>query len=433
LGFPKEYAGFEGARRDPILQVEGPKELPALHDFQKQIVTNIIELVDADVPKTNKRGLLSLPTGAGKTRVAVEALVNAMRDYILIGPILWVAQTDELCEQAVQTWNYVWRAVGPEDTLQINRLWSGNEADPFSGDGYQVIVATIAKLQSCIKDPDYDWLKNDLQCLVIDEAHGSTTPEYTQLLNWLDMGRKADRIPLIGLTATPFRGGEDQTRWLVNRYGGKRLDGAILGDDPYPLLQRKGVLAYVDHRELEGSDIHLNLNELDELKRYSRVPTTALDRIGADTHRNSILLNSILSLDPTWPVLLFAASVEHAQTMAALLSSEGVTAAAISGQTDMAVRRHYIEDFRRKKIRVLTNYGVLTTGFDAPSVRAVYVARPTYSPVLYQQMIGRGLRGPKNGGKDRCLIVNVIDNILQYGEELAFRQFEYLWKEQSSF
>jgi superfamily II DNA or RNA helicase len=70
---------------------------------------------------------------------------------------------------------------------------------------------------------------------------------------------------------------------------------------------------------------------------------------------------------------------------------------------------------------------VLAQGFDAPAVRAVYVARPTFSPNRYQQMIGRGLRGPKNGGKPECLIVNVADNILQYGDELAFRQFEYLW------
>ncbi len=76
---------------------------------------------------------------------------------------------------------------------------------------------------------------------------------------------------------------------------------------------------------------------------------------------------------------------------------------------------------------MLTNYGVLTTGFDAPAVRAVYITRPVYSPVLYQQMIGRGLRGPKNGGKERCLIVNVTDNVEQYGEKLAFHKFEHLW------
>jgi superfamily II DNA or RNA helicase len=115
--------------------------------------------------------------------------------------------------------------------------------------------------------------------------------------------------------------------------------------------------------------------------------------------------------------------------MAALLTLEGVSAAAVAGETDPGVRRHYIEAFRRGDIRVLTNYNVLTTGFDAPAVRALYVARPTYSPVRYQQMIGRGLRGPLNGGKERCLIVNVADNLAQFGEALAFRSFEYLWNQ----
>ena len=42
-------------------------------------------------------------------------------------------------------------------------------------------------------------------------------------------------------------------------------------------------------------------------------------------------------------------------------------------------------------------------------------------------MIGRGLRGPRNGGTERCLLVNVEDNVAQYGERLAFYEFEYLW------
>jgi superfamily II DNA or RNA helicase len=124
---------------------------------------------------------------------------------------------------------------------------------------------------------------------------------------------------------------------------------------------------------------------------------------------------------------VFATSVDQARLLAAFLSIGGISAKSVSGDTDVNARRHYVEQFKSGKVRVLTNYGVLTTGFDAPAVRAVYVARPVYSPVLYQQMIGRGLRGPLNGGKDRCLLVNVADNVEQYGEALAFRHFEPLW------
>jgi len=62
-------------------------------------------------------------------------------------------------------------------------------------------------------------------------------------------------------------------------------------------------------------------------------------------------------------------------------------------------------------LKILVNYGVLTTGFDAPSIEAVIIARPTTSVVLYSQMLGRGLRGTKMGGTKDCTIIDVNDNI----------------------
>ena len=59
--------------------------------------------------------------------------------------------------------------------------------------------------------------------------------------------------------------------------------------------------------------------------------------------------------------------------------------------------------------------------------RAIIVARPVYSPNLYFQMIGRGLRGPLNGGDERCLILNVRDNIENYDRALAFSDLDWLW------
>lgn len=425
LGFPKEFAGFEQSRRESVWTVDGPPNLPALHAFQQQITLEIRSLLGST---SGKRGLLSLPTGAGKTRIAVEALVNAVKVGEISGPILWVAQSDELCEQAVRTWGYVWQAVGPQRQLRINRLWASNEADPFDTD-VQVVVATIQKLQGCFRDPLYDWLSR-ATCVVVDEAHSSIGPSYTALLHWLGLGRGNDRCPLIGLTATPFRGGEEETRRLVGRYGGRRLDVGALGDDPYMRLQELGVLAKVNHELISGTTINLSDKELSELERTRLFPASASERIGKDFDRNMMILDSIKQLPRDWPILLFATSVDHAQTMAAFLSMEGIPASSVSSYTEAGARRHYIEAFRTGELRVLTNYAVLTTGFDAPAVRAIYVTRPTFSPVLYQQMIGRGLRGPKNGGKERCLIVNVKDNIHRYGEELAFRQFEYLWSNQ---
>lgn len=423
LGFPIEFAGFENSRRDPLLKVAGPPNLKKLHDFQQSIASSMKRLIREKDPS---RGILSLPTGAGKTRVAVQSIVELIRDEEFRGPILWVAQNDELCEQAVQSWYDVWRAVGARGELFISRLWGPNEAEE-SDNAPQVVVATIQKLQGRFDDEAYGWLKS-CSVVVIDEAHGSTEPMYTRLLDWIGLSRGKGDIPLIGLTATPFRGvSKEETERLVARYGRHRLDLNELGDDPYRTLQDKGVLAHVEQRLIDGSAISLTLDEADSLKQLRKLPAAAEERLGADTERNRRILKAVLQLPANWPVLLFATSVAHAQVMAALLQAQGVSAAPIWGGTDMGARRHYIEEFRERRIRVLTNYNVLTQGFDAPAVRALCVARPTFSPTVYQQMIGRGLRGPLNGGEETCLIINVEDNVAQFGEELAFRQFEHLW------
>jgi superfamily II DNA or RNA helicase len=424
VGFPAEFAGFEKGRLDPILEVLGPPDLPDMHSFQQTIANNLRRLLRGE---DGLRALLSLPTGAGKTRVAVQAIVDAIQEEQFPSPILWIAQSGELCEQAVQTWSFVWRAKGPRHTLTLSRLWAQNEAVP-ADEGSQVVVATIDKLLAgCIKDAKYDWLAK-ATCVVIDEAHESIAPSFTEVLSWLGLDARHDRCPMVGLTATPFRGtSETETKRLVRRYAERRLDREVLGDDPYGMLQEMGVLARVNHRLLEGSTVELSPQELAQLRQTRRLPTEAESRLGADVNRNLRLLESIESVASDTTVLLFATSVDHAQTMAALLRLHEIPAAAISGETEPGARRHYIEEFRAGRLRVLTNFNVLTQGFDAPAVGAVFVARPTFSPNLYQQMIGRGLRGPMNGGKSECLIVNVKDNFYQYKEQLAFNEFEYLW------
>jgi len=198
-------------------------------------------------------------------------------------------------------------------------------------------------------------------------------------------------------------------------------------DDPYHFLQQRGVLAQVQQKVLAGMDIPWTSDLARHLEQFGTLPSSVENNVGQNFERNRVILESITSQPDDWTVLLFASSVDHARAMAAELSYYGVPARPISGGTDPALRRRYIEQFRDHDIRVLTNYNVLTQGFDAPEVRAVYVTRPTFSPNLYQQMIGRGLRGPLNGGSEEVLIVNVADNLEKYGGQLAFHHFDYLW------
>lgn len=440
LGFGDEFAGASHVRRDPELIVLGQPNLKPLHGYQERIVQEVDRLLDGD--GAHPRGLISLPTGSGKTRVAVQALVQALVDGRLASPVLWIAQSDELCEQAVQSWSEVWRAIGTTDELRIGRLWGPTNEVSEADAGHQVVVGGIDKLRYRVDSPAYNWLAQ-ATCVVIDEAHSAITPEYTQVLRWLGIsaaGRTmATRAPLLGLTATPFRGvSREETERLVNRFGGRRLDRLDAPEGDYEAMYRElqamGVLALVDGEELETGTFIDVATEASGDERTSfdqrRDLTSArvFDRIANDVARNRLLLKSISERPADWPILLFAVSTQHAHTMAALLTLQDISAAAIDYRTEPEIRRRYIDRFRRGDLRVLANFNVLAQGFDAPAVRAIYVTRPTFSPNNYQQMIGRGLRGPANGGKKRCLIVNVRDNWTMYGDKLAFYEFEHLWK-----
>lgn len=237
------------------------------------------------------------------------------------------------------------------------------------------------------------------------------------------------RRHLVGLTATPYRNNEDLTLRLVRRFG-TRLDLDVFAGDQNEAirqLQDLGVLAHVRHRELLGAEIRLSSDEVSSSEKFGVLPKRAEQRLAEDQDRNQRIIEEIENLPADWPILVFATSVAHAKFLAAKLNDRQIRAAAIDSATPVSERRKRIEDFRKGRIQVLTNYGVLAQGFDAPATRAVVVARPTYSPNVYQQMIGRGLRGPKNNGTPTCLILNVRDNVVNYQGELAFTKFDYLW------
>lgn len=427
LGFPDSFAGATAPTLEPRVEVDGPSEFPALHDYQEQLARGLFQLLDNRTPQ---RGMLSLPTGAGKTRVTAEGVIRWIRERgNPNGPVLWIAQTEELCEQAVQSWKFVWSKVGAEVPLAISRLWSSNEATPVDGRPH-LVVATDAKLQICLASDNYDWLR-DTALVIVDEAHVAISRRYTEILEGLGLTHQRTGRHLVGLTATPYRNNEELTRRLVQRFGTRLDAGVFNGDlaDAIGQLQSLGVLAEVRHRELAGATIQLNADELSRSQQFAGLlPKGAEQRLADDPERNQRIVDEIAAMPADWPVLVFATSVAHAKFLAAKLEDRDIRASAIDSATPTAERRKKIDDFRRGRIRVITNYGVLTQGFDAPATRAVVVARPTYSANIYQQMIGRGLRGPRNGGKETCLILNVRDNITNYGESLAFTQFEYLWQ-----
>ncbi|MFF4650557.1 DEAD/DEAH box helicase [Streptomyces sp. NPDC001380] len=433
MGFGAEYAGRRDRSQENEFVVPGTARFDPLHDFQKRISRQLRDVLLLKEANGNAlKGMVELPTGAGKTRVAIETVLRLFIDGSMKGPILWIAQSAELCEQAVQTFVKVWRGLEDESPLTIGRLWDNNVVHEPDTE-FSVVVATDAKLDVVAGTDAYEWLSR-ASAVFVDEAHrAGGSKRYTKILRWLGVDGRTWKRPLVGLSATPFKGRIDEgepTRELAARFGNRKIKA--FDDNAYEELSRIEVLARVRHEVLPGVDVVLNDGEILQVQSKRRLEQGVMDRIGQDQARMRILVDHIMRQNPEWPVLVFTPSILSAQVLAATLRYRGVTAEAVSGQTGQRTRRDVIERFKRGEIRVLANCDLLVQGFDAPGVRALYIARPTFSPSAYIQMAGRGLRGPKNGGKEECLIVDVADNFGAVNDFLGYRAYEDLWLEQEA-
>ena len=425
-GFPLEFASSARVKRGGEITVSGPIHLPELHEYQKEILGGLGDLFSSGAGR--RRAVISLPTGGGKTRVAAEAVVR----LVLNGErtekrsALWIAQTDELCEQAVQCFRQIWvnKGMMGED-LRVVRLWGGQSTRPVPPEDGEavVVVASIQTINNRFDVSELDWLASP-GVVVIDECHHAITKSYSALLRWLDVqtGGEAARAvepPVLGLSATPWRGyDEEESARLAARFDRRWFPAKqhLL----YDRLRGMGVLARLEYRPIDYSKpVALSEADVRHFDQYGELPEAVVERIAVDPERNDLIVEAVLSAK-AGSILLFANSVAHAQYLAARLHLAGCPAAAVSGETDRLARQHFVRRFRSGEIRVMCNHSVLATGFDAPRADMILISRPVFSPVRYMQMVGRGLRGPANGGTEACTIVTVEDNILNYRDRLAY-------------
>ena len=155
----------------------------------------------------------------------------------------------------------------------------------------------------------------------------------------------------------------------------------------------------------------------DDLRKFNKtgfLPSDSLDDLSSNFSRNDEILGRVRQLikNGKQRILVFAASTEHAKILSALLEYKNLKSGLILGETPMEIRQGIYRDFKQGEINVMVNYGVLTTGFDEPKLDVCLIARPCSSPVLYSQMVGRALRGVKNGGNSQNLIIDVSDNFI---------------------
>ncbi|MFZ4434699.1 MAG: DEAD/DEAH box helicase, partial [Microthrixaceae bacterium] len=353
LGFDTEFAGRRKAERADVERVAGPVVAGELHDFQREIADRVLEILSE-----HRRGIVDLPTGAGKTRVAIESVLDHAAEQGRLGTVLWVAEREELCEQAVTQWLQLWRARGLTDReLTVLRFWGGRTPSATDPDSDTVVVASRQQLVKRLSDGRVDWLQR-AGIVIIDEAHHSTARTYRQLINWRKDGG-ADPFAVLGLSATPFRSGDDPSADLARLFDRSLVTGSMMGDKwkrRIKWLQKHDYLSKVKWRDLERGEVEPTEEEAQYLTEQANL-TTGInqmnERLARNVERNEQILGSIRDLDPEWPVVVFAGSVLHAQQLAVMHNDEGISARPVWGDLSQWARRHAIEEFRSNRVRVL--------------------------------------------------------------------------------
>lgn len=386
------------------------KDFLTMHYYQLWVKNKL----SAALSNGANRLIVHLPTGSGKTRTANELVCEKLNSGEAGSVILWVCHSVELCAQAENSLARLLRYRAQRE-VKIIPYYSNAKDLVIDVEKVNIVYSTYGKLNSYRKKNGLSKLASTTRLVIVDEAHKVLAPTYAQVITEL-LSHNAD---LIGLTATPGRGNLDNqvmnkalaAYFYSNLISYKEFNASNL----FQKLTAEGYLAHIDHEVLiHSGSFRLGDEALRKFSKTGFIPGEALDDLSSNFSRNDEIIGRIRQLIRAGKqrILVFAASTEHAKILIALLNYGRINAALVLGETLQKDRQEIYRKFKDGAINVIVNFGVLTTGFDEPRLDVCLIARPCSSPVLYSQMVGRALRGIKNGGNEKNLIIDVSDNFI---------------------
>jgi len=365
--------------------VVAPSNVIMLRPYQVEAVSAVYD----HLRHRDDNPCVVIPTAGGKTPVMASICRDAVQQWD--GRVLILAHVKELLEQAVDKLHIMapdlWNRIG----VYSAGMHSRDTDHPIIVAGIQSVYRRAAELDA-------------FDLIMVDEAHlipPSGEGMYRQFLAEAKIVNP--NVRLIGLTATPYRmttgmicGSENLLNHVCYEVGVKEL---IVQGYICPLRSKAGKI------KADTSDLHIRggefiAGEVETLMDEDSLVRSACREIiehSADRHS----------------VLIFASGVKHAQHVQRILGEMGYECGFVCGDTLPFERAETLQRFKDCDLKYLVNVNVLTTGFDAPNIDCVAMLRPTNSPGLYYQMVGRGFR--LHPGKDNCLVLDFGGNILRHG------------------
>lgn len=351
-----------------------------------------------------ERQLIQLPTGTGKTPV----FANLRRHHSFDKRQLVLVHRDELAEQAANTikaWNPEFR-VGIE--MGVHTCAAGDD----------VVVAGVQTIGTGNSTRLTQFDPEEFGPIVCDEAHHSVAPTYKRIFGHFGFGEQVAGVTghrvnrlLLGVTATPNRG-----------------DGQGLGQVYDEIIYQMSILQAIREGwlvDVKGIRVKTNTDLSGVSVRAGDFAVRELEEAVNIDERNHLIVQSWLKYGESRQTICFCVDIAHAKSLSDTFKAYGVAAECIWGtDPDRAAKLKY---HKAGGLKVLTNCGVLTEGYDDWAVSCIIMARPTKSQLLFVQMAGRGTRLPKGIDnllqakaegvllvKTDCLLIDVVDNCAKH-------------------
>jgi ATP-dependent helicase IRC3 len=360
-----------------------PSPLPSRFEprsYQIEAKTAVL----TEIASGNTRTVVVLPTGTGKT------IIMTMLVPELGTPLLVLAHRAEILDQ-----NHRSMILGNPGVLvgveQAGRRVRGDE---------EIILASIPTLATKHSRRLAQLQRIPFRAVICDEVHHSTAPSWRHVLQSLRCFEPGGP-PLIGFTATPRRGDGVGLQSIFQSIAFQKSlrDMIVAGWLSNLRAWTIQTTTSLDGIRMSGEDKDFALGEL-----AHRVNNPA---------RNALVVEAYTRYAEKRPALVFSTTRIHAQALVETFRNAGYH------RTDYVAddlkgdeRQRRIRAFQEGRLHILVNITILTEGFDFPRLSCLVLARPTSSPLLYAQMIGRATRTAL--GKIDALVIDLVDNCTKH-------------------
>ncbi len=357
-----------------------PYQLPNIELRLEQFQERLLEQIALARSRDLHKNLLVSATGTGKTVMAAIDYARLSKSMKRAN-LLFIAHREEILDQSLATFQFAMK-----DSTFGEKLVSGHK--PVKGSH------VFASIQSLHERTMNSINADQFDVIIIDEFHHAAAPSYQRVLDHFQPQE------WLGLTATPER---SDGLPIIDLFGGKIAAELRLWD----AIDQGRLVPFTYFGVSDGLDLS-NVT----WKRGTGYDTSELTELYAsskdwlDTTISSI--DKYIGLATDFKALGFCVSVLHAEFMADQFTKRGIASTFVSGASDESARRAALQDLKDGRIKVVFSVDLFNEGIDVPEVDVLLMFRPTDSPVLFLQQLGRGLR--KLSGKFSCTIIDFVSN-----------------------